>query len=391
MSSIQVRAGLTTGPENALKMGKSTFGGPRRAALGELTNAPGVVLNTKKTLHGKATTKPTLNQKAKLKLAAVTLLPPVQGQEAFPMCEESTDVSMKEQELCQAFSDVLLTVEDIDEQDGDMPQLCAEYVKDIYSYLMALEQKQSVRPRYLQGYEINERMRALLIDWLIQVHSRFQLLQETLYLTVAILDRFLQVQPVSRRKLQLAGVTAMLVASKYEEMYCPEVADFAYITDNAFTKPQILQMEQLILRCLNFDLGRPLPLHFLRRASKAANSNVEKHTLAKYLMELTLVDYDMVHYRPSEIAAASLCFSQLLLEDLPWSPTQHHYATYDESHLKPIMQHMAKNVVTVNEGKTKFQAVKNKYSSSKLMKISLIPQLKSDVVTSMAAPLINNH
>ena len=47
-------------------------------------------------------------------------------------------------------------------------------------------------------------------------------------------------------------------------------------------------------------------------------SNVEKHTLAKYLMELTLVDYDMVHYRPSEIAAASLCLSQRLLEDLPW-------------------------------------------------------------------------
>ena len=78
---------------------------------------------------------------------------------------------------------------------------------------------------------------------------------------------------MSRRKLQLAGVTAMLLASKYEELYSPEVADFAYITDNAFTKPQILQMEQLILKCLNFDLGRPLPLHFLRRASKAANVN----------------------------------------------------------------------------------------------------------------------
>lgn len=390
MSTMEVRAALITGPENS-RMGKATNGGTRRAALGELTNFPGVAVNPKKTLLAKGTTKRGLNQKAKQKVVAV--VPPVQAPEAAlpSMPEESADVSMKEDELCQAFSDALLTVEDIDDQDEDMPQLCAEYVKDIYVYLMALEQKQSVRPKYLQGYEINERMRALLIDWLIQVHSRFQLLQETLYLTVAVLDRFLQVQPVSRRKLQLAGVTAMLLASKYEEMYSPEVADFAYITDNAFTKAQILQMEQLMLRCLNFELGRPLPLHFLRRASKAANSNVEKHTLAKYLMELTLVDYDMVHYRPSEIAAASLCLSQLLLEDLPWSPTQHHYATYDESHLKPIMQHMAKNVVTVNEGKTKFQAVKNKYSSSKLMKISLIPQLKSSVVTSMAAPLINNH
>ncbi|KAK0136727.1 G2/mitotic-specific cyclin-B2 [Merluccius polli] len=380
MSIIQV-----AGVDNYTRLGKATVGGARRAALGELTNVSSAAVNTRNTLQAKCTAKQALNQKAKLKLVPVVPAAPAASMPG------PADVSMKEEELCQAFSDALLTVEDIDDQDGDMPQLCAEYVKDIYAYLMVLEQKQSVRPKYLQGYEINERMRALLIDWLIQVHSRFQLLQETLYLTVAILDRFLQVQPVSRRKLQLAGVTAMLVASKYEEMYSPEVADFAYITDNAFTKAQILQMEQLVLRCLNFDLGRPLPLHFLRRASKAANSNVEKHTLAKYLMELTLVDYDMVHYRPSEIAAASLCLSQLLLEDLPWSPTQHHYATYDEGHLKPIMQHMAKNVVTINEGKTKFQSVKTKYSSSTLMKISLIPHLKSSVVLDLAAPLLNNH
>jgi len=282
-------------------------------------------------------------------------------------------------------------VQDVDEQDGDMPQLCSEYVKDIYKYLHTLEVEQAIRANYMQGYEITERMRALLIDWMVQVHSRFQLLQETLYLTVAILDRFLQVQPVSRRKLQLVGVTAMLVACKYEEMYAPEVGDFAYITDNAFTKSQILEMEQVVLRSLNFQLGRPLPLHFLRRASKVASSDVERHTLAKYLMELTLIDYDMVHYRPSEIAAASLCLAQRLLEGLPWSATQQHYSTYDEAHLKPIMQHIAKNIVIVNEGKTKFQAVKNKYSSSKLMKISLIPQLKSAIVQNMAAALLNNQ
>uniref|UniRef100_A0A4W6C6S1 G2/mitotic-specific cyclin-B2 n=1 Tax=Lates calcarifer TaxID=8187 RepID=A0A4W6C6S1_LATCA len=345
--------------ENPVKMGKTAAAaaGLRRAALGEITNFPGAA-----------------------RTGPAKVVPPA-----------SADVSMKEEEeLCQAFSEALLTVQDVDEQDADLPQLCSEYVKDIYNYLHVLEVQQAVRANYMQGYEITERMRALLIDWLVQVHSRFQLLQETLYLTVAILDRFLQVQPVSRRKLQLVGVTAMLVACKYEEMYAPEVGDFAYITDNAFTKSQILEMEQLVLRSLKFQLGRPLPLHFLRRASKVANSDVERHTLAKYLMELTLLDYDMVHYRPSEIAAASLCLSQLLLDGLPWSPTQQHYSTYDEAHLKPIMQHIAKNVVTVNEGKTKFQAVKNKYSSSKLMKISLIPQLKSSIIKNMAAALLNN-
>ncbi|KAM9423831.1 G2/mitotic-specific cyclin-B2-like isoform 2-T2 [Salvelinus alpinus] len=257
-----------------------------------------------------------------------------------PQPEVSANVSMKEA-LCQVFSVALLAVEDIDEGDSDLPQLCSEYIKDIYGYLQRLETQQSVRPKYMNGYEINGRMRALLIDWLIQVHSRFQLLQETLYLTVAVLDRFLQVQTIGRKKLQLVGVTAMLLASKYEEMYSPEICDFVYITDNAFTKAHIREMEQLILQSLNFELGRPLPLHFLRRASKAGNT-----------------------------------------------PTQEHYSTYNENHLKPIMEHIARNIVSVNEGRTKLQAVKNKYASSRLMRISLIPQLTSTFVNDMAAALL---
>uniref|UniRef100_A0A3Q3AL12 G2/mitotic-specific cyclin-B2 n=2 Tax=Kryptolebias marmoratus TaxID=37003 RepID=A0A3Q3AL12_KRYMA len=331
--------------------------------------------------------KTSCSQKVKLAKEAAVVQVPAAAEPLQSLAE--ADVSMKEDELCQAFSEVLFTGHDVDEQDGEQRQHCSLYVKEIYSYLHVLEVQQSIRADYMQGYEITASMRALLVDWLVQVHAKFQLLQETLYLTVAILDRFLQVQPVSRRKLQLAGITAMLLACKYEEIYAPEVGDFAYITDNAYTKSQILVMEQLILRSLNFQLGRPLPLHFLRQASKVANSDVKKHTLAKYLMELTLLDYDMVHYRPSEIAAASLCFSQLLFGWQPWSPMQQRYSTYDEAHLKPIMQHVAKNVVLVNEGKTKFQAVKNKYSTNKLLKISLIPELKSNTVRNMAAPLVN--
>ncbi|XP_041835847.1 G2/mitotic-specific cyclin-B2 [Melanotaenia boesemani] len=390
MSSVDVRAAPLQTADNPQKMSKTTAAGPRRAALGEMTNFNGAAVNSKRIGPSKPSFR-SCAQKAKL---VQRVAPVVQVQPAAdplpPVSEAPAVVSVEEEELSQAFSEVLLTVQDVDEQDADQPQLCSQYVKEIYKYLHTLEVQQAVRPNYMQGYEITDRMRALLIDWLVQVHSRFQLLQETLYLTVAILDRFLQVQPVSRRKLQLVGVTAMLVACKYEEMYAPEVGDFAYITDNAFTRSQILEMEQLMLRALNFQLGRPLPLHFLRRASKVANSDVEKHTLAKYLMELTLLDYDMVHYRPSEIAAASLCLSQLLLDGLPWSPTQQHFSTYDEAHLKPIMQHIAKNVVQVNEGKTKFQAVRNKYSSSKLMKISLIPQLKSPIISNMAAAFLKD-
>ncbi|NXM54721.1 CCNB2 protein, partial [Illadopsis cleaveri] len=297
------------------------------------------------------------------------------------------DISMQEEDLCQAFSDVLLNnVEDIDAEDGENPQLCSDYVKDIYLYLRELEQ--AVRPRYLEGRVINGRMRAILVDWLVQVHSRFRLLQETLYMCVAIMDRFLQSHPVPRKKLQLVGVTALLVAAKYEEIMSPDIADFVYITDNAYTSNEIREMEMIILKELNFDLGRPLPIHFLRRASKAGEADAKQHTLAKYLMELTLIDYDMVHHRPSEIAAAALCLSQKILGDNKWGIKQQYYTSYGEDGLVMTMKHMAKNVVKVNEKLTKYTAIKNKYASSKLLTISTIPQLNSEIIKDLAASLL---
>lgn len=93
--------------------------------------------------------------------------------------------------------------------------------------------------------DVNGRMRAILVDWLVEVHHRFDLMQETLYLTVHLVDRYLSLKRINRSHLQLVGVTAMLIASKYEDMYPPEVADFVYISDNAFTARDILNMERV--------------------------------------------------------------------------------------------------------------------------------------------------
>ena len=79
-------------------------------------------------------------------------------------------------------------------------------------------------------------MRAILVDWIIEVHLKFKLLPETLFITVSLIDRYLEQIQIKRTNLQLVGVTAMLIASKYEEIYAPEVRDFVYITDNAYTK-----------------------------------------------------------------------------------------------------------------------------------------------------------
>merc|ERR1712183_768210 len=128
----------------------------------------------------------------------------------------------------------------------------------------------------------------------------------------------------------------MFIASKYEEMYAPDIGDFVYITDRAYTEPQIREMEMKILSTLSFDLGRPLPLHFLRRNSKAGGVDALTHTLAKYAMELSLVEYEMAHVKPSILAAAALAISLKVLDQSGddksivemWTPTLVHYTSY---------------------------------------------------------------
>ncbi|KAM9532901.1 G2/mitotic-specific cyclin-B2 [Guaruba guarouba] len=394
------RAPVTRGVENApidIKSKAKTHLPGKRAALEEIGNkvtTRGTRI-AKKTECSKPSIKPT---KGPNKMTNATVLPKSPSAVTQALKETDVpkilspipmDVSMQEEDLCQAFSDVLLNnVEDIDAEDCGDPQLCSDYVKDIYEYLRELELQQSVRPHYLDGKTINGRMRSILVDWLVQVHSRFQLLQETLYMCVAVMDRFLQSHPVPRKRLQLVGVTALLLASKYEEIFAPDVADLVYITDNAYTSHEIREMEIVILQELNFNLGRPLPIHFLRRASKAGEADVKQHTLAKYLMELTLIDYDMVHHRPSEIAAAALCLSQKLLGHNKWDTKQEYYTGYAEDSLEMTMKHMAKNVFKVNENLTKYTATKNKYASSKLLMISTIPQLNSKIIKDLALPLL---
>uniref|UniRef100_A0A8B9J3J2 Cyclin B2 n=1 Tax=Amazona collaria TaxID=241587 RepID=A0A8B9J3J2_9PSIT len=397
------RAPVTRGVENApidVKSKAKTHLPGKRAALEEIGNKVTIrgTRIPKKTECSKPSIKPT---KGPNKMTNATVLPKSPAVVTQALKETDVpkilspvpmDVSMQEEDLCQAFSDVLLNnVEDIDAEDCRDPQLCSDYVKDIYEYLRELELQQSVRPHYLDGKTINGRMRSILVDWLVQVHSRFQLLQETLYMCVAVMDRFLQSHPVPRKRLQLVGVTALLLASKYEEIFAPDVADLVYITDNAYTSHEIREMEIVILQELNFNLGRPLPIHFLRRASKAGEADVKQHTLAKYLMELTLIDYDMVHHRPSEIAAAALCLSQKLLGNNKWDTKQEYYTGYTEDSLEMTMKHMAKNVLKVNENLTKYTATKNKYASSKLLMISTIPQLNSKIIKDLALPLLGQR
>jgi len=280
-------------------------------------------------------------------------------------------------------------------EDQNNPQLCVEYASSIYAYLREVEEGLSIRKEFLSGGYVNGKMRAVLVDWLIEVHSQFKLLQETLYMTVYIIDKFLQTEghTIRRNKLQLVGVTAMFIASKVEEMYAPEINDFVYITDNAYTAVEIRQMELRVLNTLGFNFSRPLPLHFLRRNSKAGDVDVLQHTVAKYLIEMCLLEYDMAHVPPSLLAAAALFLSLRLLEPNAtlantWNPTLEFYSTYSTKQIIPVVCKLA--VILTKRDDNKMRAVHVKYMNKKYMKVGELSDLQGEVVQKLAKKQLTN-
>jgi G2/mitotic-specific cyclin 3/4 len=166
--------------------------------------------------------------------------------------------------------------------------------------------------------EIQWSMRSVLVDWVIQVHGRFSLLPETLFLAINYIDRFLSVKVVSLGKLQLVGATALFVAGKYEEINCPSVNEIIYMVDRSYTVNELLKAERFMLTMLKFELGWPGPMSFLRRISKADEYDLETRTLAKYFLEITLMDERFVACPPSFLAAGAHCLARLMLRKGDW-------------------------------------------------------------------------
>merc|ERR1719219_1173842 len=377
--ALRARAFSTNDTENVVnplqaKRGLQTSRGTsnlQRSAFGELKNTT----NRSASVDDKAfkePLKPALNRAPKARDHAANLKKSEQI--------ESMDISNNDMDTLPVEAEP--EIEDIDVEDAGNPQLVVEYVNDIYNYLRHVEKVQNVKTDYLSGQtEILPKMRSVLIDWLVGVHLQFHLLQETLYTAVAILDRYLQqdIGKISRSKLQLVGVASMLIAAKYEEIYATEVKDFVYITDRAYTERDILKMEIRVLAVLNFNLGRPLPLHFLRRASKAGGVEAATHTLAKYIMELSLGTYTMCSVPPSVLAASALALAMRALDTESklgdvWNSTLQHYTQYSLAQLKPVIQQLA--AILVAAPNAKLATVYQKYANKKFMKISRIPVLE---------------
>jgi cyclin B len=190
------------------------------------------------------------------------------------------------------------------------PQIVHEYIDDILETLLVSEKEKQVATYMKNQTDITEKMRAILVDWLIGVHMEFKLSHETLYLSVYMIDKYLESKVISRTKLQLLGITALFSASKYEEIFPPEINKFVNITDKAYTKSEILQMEKDLLDTLNFDVTVSSSLRFLEIIIQLSGIKYDEEIIytCKYLLDLCLVEYEMIRYSPSIIAAAVISY-----------------------------------------------------------------------------------
>lgn len=255
---------------------------------------------------------------------------------------------------------------DIDKDDSSNPQACVEYVNDIYQHFFATEGKAGPSANYISKQaDINEKFRAILVDWLVEVHLKFRCKTETLYLCVNIIDRYLERVQVSRGKLQLVGVTCLLLAAKYEEIYPPEVRDLVYVTDKAYTRQQILQMESSVVNTLGFKMTVPTHYKFLVRFIKAAQCDTRTKLIAYYFCEKTLCEYSMLKYKPSEISAAAVYLAMRAVHSPNrWTPTLEHYSKYTLSDIMPCARDIV-NIVQNPGTNANLNAINKKYSAQK--------------------------
>lgn len=249
----------------------------------------------------------------------------------------------------------------------------AEYSKDVYEYLREAEVKHQPKPNYMRKQaDISLDMRSILVDWLVEVGEEYKLQNETLYLSVSLIDRFLSLMTVLRSKLQLVGTTSMFIAAKYEEIYPPEIKEFVYITDETYSKGQVLRMEHLILRALTFNINVPTIYCFLQYICCTANLPKTVLFLAQYLCELTLLEAEpFLQFLPSQIAAAAVSLSNYTMGYEAWDAELEQTTGYKLQDLSNVIDCLY--VAYRNSSHNPRQAIKQKYKATVYHGVSSIP------------------
>ncbi|XP_030602628.1 cyclin-A1 [Archocentrus centrarchus] len=263
--------------------------------------------------------------------------------------------------------------QDASQQSESEEVFSVDYAEDIHQHLRENEMKFRPRPDYLQRHpEVTNGMRVILVDWLVEVVQEFRLHTETLHLAVNYLDRFLSCTAyVTRSKLQLVGTAALLIAAKYEETSPPELNQFVYITDNTYTKKQLVRMEHAFLTLLGFNLAAPTTNQFLHLFMAIHSVCANTKNLALYIAELSLLEIDpFLQYTPSIVAAGAYCLATYTINNSLWPDSLNAFTGYTMAEIWPCLADLHKLLISAENRPQ--QAVREKYKSAKYCGVSWI-------------------
>ena len=261
-------------------------------------------------------------------------------------------------------------------------QIPKDYLNIIY-YNLLKEEEKGIEPKPDYTYmkrqkEINDKMRSILVDWIIDVHFKFGFTDETLFMTISIIDRYLSVTQITRSNFQLLGITALMIACKHEEIDLPKIDDFIYITDNAYVKDEVIKMENDVLSKLNFSFLYPSPIKFFEYLSFHFNFAKKHHMMGKYLMESFLLDVKNAKYKPSIISCACAYIVMKFFKMSNYHESYHkkfyncgdNLEKYTESNIKECAKDICLFVDNIN--KTNYQACVKKYSKPEQENVAII-------------------
>ncbi|XP_011290998.2 G2/mitotic-specific cyclin-A [Musca domestica] len=291
---------------------------------------------------------------------------------------------------------VAKTSEDLEDDKSAVPRNdrqrffeVVEYQRNILEYFRESEKKHRPKPHYMRRQtDINYSMRTILVDWLVEVSEEYNLDTETLYLSVSYIDRFLSHMSVVRNKLQLVGTAAMYIASKYEEIYPPDVSEFVFITDDTYSKAQVLRMEQIILKILAFDLCTPTAYVFINTYAVLTDIPDKVKFLTLYIAELSLLEADpYLRFHPSLISAAALALARYLCKLPIWSAELEEITTYRLEDLREVFLCLCKTHVAA--AALPQQAIQEKYKAEKFRSVSTIEAANID--DEQFVEIVNNY
>ena len=271
-----------------------------------------------------------------------------------------------------------------DESKINNVQIPKDYINTIYYNLLREESATKMlelkanKNFMTEQKDINAKMRSILIDWLIDVHFKFGFTDETLFLTVSIIDRYISISQISRSNFQLLGITALMIACKHEEIDLPKIDDFIYITDHAYVKNEVLKMEYDVLNKLDFSFLYPSPIKFYEYLSIHFNFDKKMHMMGKYLMETFLLDVKNFKYKPSIIACACAYIVMKFFKinnyneayDKKFYNLDSNEGEYTEGNVKDCAREICMLVDNIN--KSNFQACVKKYSKTEQEKVAIL-------------------